>query len=95
MGKRREVVLGDRDELSLLRVLGELHRSFSGSKDSKIPSHANTCTRVKLGSLLPEDNHSRLSFLAGEELDPSVFGIGVPTVAAATTCFFMCHKKLP
>jgi hypothetical protein len=50
-------------------------------------------SRMKCGATLANDDIARQDLFAGVTLDTEPLSLGIPTIARAATCFFMCHKK--
>jgi hypothetical protein len=60
-----------------------------------ITAKADIDTRVKSRAALANDDIARNNLLTTENLHAQSFGFRVPTVLAATACFFMCHCTIP
>jgi len=78
----------------LVFVAFEIFRRYKEaifSKDGKISADTDIGSRVNFCAFLADDNVTGNHFFAAVFFYTAVFGIAIPTVAATSNTFLMCH----
>jgi len=78
-------------------VLGgilELYQAIGKSEERVVAPHAHVGARLYLGASLPNDDSASPHQLAIIPLDAQPLRVTVPSVAAASSAFFMSHLVL-
>lgn len=71
----------------------ELHETIDQGKKRVVATLTDALSCVENCANLPHEDISGTNLLAAKPLHAATLGIGIPTVAAGSLTFLMCHIK--